>query len=120
RTAIRLEDVAIDADLALAERLQIDHRTERAADETLDFLRAAGLLALRGLAAHALMGGARQHAVFRRDPALPAALQEGRDTLFKACGAQHMGIAEADEAGAFGMFGNAGLEADGPHFLRLA
>src|SRR5690606_31862494 len=117
--AIGLQHVAIDADLTLAERLQVHHRTKRTADKALDFLRAAGLLAGARLAAHALMGRARQHAVFGGDPALPAALEPRRHPLFKARRAEDMGIAEAHEAGAFGVLGDAGFEADGAHFMRL-
>ena len=63
------------------------------------------------------MGGARQHAVFRRHPALAGALQERRRFFFQAGGDQHMGVAEFDEAGAFGMAGEAGLEADGAQLI---
>ena len=73
RAAVGLQHVAVDRDRALAERLQVDHRAQRAADQALDLLRAAGLLAARRLARRARMGGARQHAVFGRDPALAAA-----------------------------------------------
>ena len=90
---------------------------KRAADEALDFLGAAGLLAGRRLAPRALMGGARQHAVFGGDPALAAALQPRRHALFERGGAQHMRVAEADEAGALGMAGEAALEADGAQFV---
>ena len=63
------------SDLPLAQRLHVDHRPQGAADQALDFLRAARLLARRGLAPAAGVGGARQHAVFRRDPALALAAQ---------------------------------------------
>ena len=109
--AIGLEHVAIDADLPLAQRRQVGHRAQRPADQPLDFLGAAALLAARRLAVGAGMGRARQHAVFRGDPAAPGVAQEGRHPLFHRGGAQHMGVAEADEAGAFGVFGEARLEA---------
>jgi hypothetical protein len=67
--AIGLDDVAVDGDLAFAERFEIDHGAHGAADQALDFQRAAGLLAGGGLAAHAVAGGARQHAVFGGHPA---------------------------------------------------
>src|SRR5216684_8218749 len=50
RPAIGLEDVAIDADLPLAERLQIGDGAQRPADQALNFLGAAALLAARRLA----------------------------------------------------------------------
>ena len=45
RAAVGLQHVAIERDGALAERLQIDDRAQRAADQALDFLRAPALLA---------------------------------------------------------------------------
>ena len=53
--AIGLDHVAVDGDLAFAERLQVDDGAQRAADQALDFLRAAALLAGGGLAPRALM-----------------------------------------------------------------
>ena len=49
--AVGLDHVAIDRDLALAERLQVDRGAQAAADQALDFHRAAALLAGGGLAA---------------------------------------------------------------------
>src|SRR5690606_37781344 len=98
RAAIGLDDVAVDQDLALAERRQVDHGAERAADETLDFLGTAGLLALRCLPLHALGGRARQHAIFGGDPTLAPAAQPGRHAFLEARGAVDMGLAETHEA----------------------
>ena len=96
--AIRLDDVAVDDDLPLAELGQLDHRAQRAADQPLDFLRPARLLALGCLAVAAGVGRAREHAIFGGDPALALAAQEWRHLLLDARGAQHAGVAEADEA----------------------
>ena len=71
RAAIGLQHVAIERDLALAQRLQIGDGAQAAADQALDFLRAAGLLAGGRFAPRARMGRARQHAVFGGDPAAP-------------------------------------------------
>jgi hypothetical protein len=65
------------------------HGAQAAADQALDFLGAAGLLALGGLARGARVGGARQHAVFGGDPALALAAQEAGHRLLDAGGAQH-------------------------------
>ena len=51
-------------------------RAQRAADQALDFLGAAGLLAARGFAVAARIRGARQHAVFGGQPALARRLSE--------------------------------------------
>ena len=85
---------------------------QRAADQALDFLRAAGLFAARGLAVAAGVGGARQHAVFGGDPAQAGVAQERRHAGFHGGGAQHLGAAHADQAGAFGVVGEAGGERD--------
>ena len=121
RAAIGLQHVAIDDDLAFAQRRKIARpRASERPDQALDFLGAAGLLARRRLAPHALMGGAGQHAIFRRHPALAGALQEGRRFFLQAGGDQDMGVAEFDQAGAFGMLGNARFQADGAHLHRGA
>ena len=93
---------------------------KRAADQPLDLDGAAALLAGRGLAAGALGGGARQHAVFGGDPAAALALEPGRQPLLQAGGHQHMGIAEFHETGAFGVFDHAALERDGAQFVDLS
>src|SRR3546814_14226052 len=49
--------------------------------------------------------GARQHAVLRGHPALAAALQPRRHAILDARGAQHVGVAEARQAGALGVLG---------------
>jgi hypothetical protein len=64
----RPDDVAIDAG-ALAQSREVDHGTHLR-PIPLDFLRAPGLSAFGGLAPHARVGKARQHAVFRRNPPL--------------------------------------------------
>ena len=45
RSAIGLQNIAVECDLALAERLKIGNRAQAAADQALDLVRAAGLLA---------------------------------------------------------------------------
>jgi hypothetical protein len=77
RAAVGLQDVAVERDLAFAERLEVGHRAQRATDQALDFLRAATLLALGRLASGTRVRRARQHAVFGGDPALSAAAQKG-------------------------------------------
>ncbi len=115
--AVGLDDVAIDDDLALAERFQVDHGAQRAPDQPLDFLGPARLLALGRLAVAAGVGGAREHAIFGGDPALALAAQERRELVLDRGGDQHARVAEADQAGAFGMAGEAGLEAKLAHLV---
>jgi DNA invertase Pin-like site-specific DNA recombinase len=113
RSAIGGQHVAIDGDRHLAHRLHVRDGAERAADQALDLLGTAGLLAAGGLAVAPRVGGARQHAVFGGDPALPLAAQEGWHLALHAGGAQHLGHTHADQAGPLGVPGEAGLEADG-------
>src|SRR5205085_4839565 len=68
---------------------------------------------------HAFGGRARQHAVFGGYPALPQALEPRRHPFLEACRAQYVGVAEAHEARAFGMFGDTPLEGDFPQFMSL-
>src|SRR5947207_15593929 len=84
RAPVGLEHVAVDDDLTLTELGQIDHGAERAADQPLDLLRSARLLALCCLAIAPGMGGAGEHSIFGGDPALALTPQEGRDLLFYA------------------------------------
>ena len=56
-TAVRLNDIAIDLDLALAEGLQVDHGTQTAANQPLNFERAATLPAAGRLSVRALVRG---------------------------------------------------------------
>ena len=118
--AVGLDDVAVDGDLPLAERLEIDHGAQAAADQALNFNGAAVLLAGRGLAPRALERGARQHAVFGGDPAARLALEPGRQAVLERRGDQHMGVAEFHEARAFRVFHHAALERDGAQFVGLS
>ena len=120
RAAVCLENVAVNRDGAFAERGQIHHRTQRAADEALDFHGAPLLFATCGFAHGAFMGGARQHAVFGRDPALVFAAQERRHFFFHAGGAEDVGVAAADKRRAFGVFIDTAFDADGAKLVGAA
>src|SRR5580704_7290091 len=118
--AIGLDDVAIDGDLALAERLEIDDGTQAAPDQPLDFDGAAALLAGRGLAPRALQRCPRQHAVFGGDPAAALALEPRRQAIFQGGGDQHMGLAELYETRALGEFHHAAFQRNRAQFVRLS
>src|SRR5690606_32497518 len=76
-------------------------RAQRTPDQALDFLRAARLLAARGFAVHARVGGARQHAVLRGDPPSGGSFEMRRLPLEHARSAEHARVAEFDEHRAF-------------------
>src|SRR5579864_4741968 len=63
------------------------------------------------------MGRARQHPVFGRDPALAGSAQEGGRAFFEAGSAQHVRIAEFDQARALGMLGNARFKGHAAHLV---
>jgi hypothetical protein len=92
---------------------QVEHAAQRAADQALDLLRAAALLALGRLAVAARVGGARQHAVLGGHPALAAAALVRRHLLLHRGGAQHARVAEGHQHRAFGMAGVAALSVTG-------
>ena len=113
--AVGLEHVAVDLDGELAEGEGAHRGAEGAADEALDLLGAsAGALAL---AAGALDGGAREHGVLGRHPALAGAALVRRRPGFDGRGAMHQGAAHADEAGALGVGIGAALEGDGAKLI---
>src|SRR5436189_249828 len=60
RSAVGLEDVAVDPDRVLAERLEIRHGPQRAADQPLDLLRSTGGTTLADLPGRALHRRARE------------------------------------------------------------
>src|SRR5690606_6916655 len=101
--AIGLDHVAIDADLALTNEVECGHGAQRAADQALDFLGPAGLLAACGLAVGAAVGGPGQHAVFGGDPDFALVTKPGGDAIIEACGTDHLGDPKPDEAGALRM-----------------
>ena len=103
RAAVGLQHVAVDLDRALAERREIGDRAQAAADQALDLLRAARLLAVGGLAPAARVRRARQHAVLGGEPAAPLALEERRHAFLDAGGAQHLRVAGLDQHRAFGV-----------------
>ena len=111
--AVGLQDVAVDIYLSLAHGGEVDHGPQRPTDQALDLLGAARLPAARGLTVGAGMGRARQHAVFGGDPAAAGITHPGRHSFIDRGGAQHVGIAEFDQAGALGMAGKARFQGYG-------
>ncbi len=111
--SIGLEHVAVDHDLLLAKRGEVGDGAQRAADQPLNLLRAAGLLARAGFAAGSFGGRAGQHAVFSRHPTAPLALEPWRHRLAGRRRAEHMRIAETDQARPFGVARHRALEANG-------
>src|SRR5690348_2572576 len=93
RAAVGLEHVAVEPERPLAQRLEVEHRAQRAPDQTLDFDGAALLLAGAGLALHALAGRRREHRVLRRQPAPAGVAQPARRALVERGRAEHLRLA---------------------------
>ena len=107
--AVGLQHVAVEGD-ACARRARArstQARSERPIRRWISCVRPP-CLPLRGLAAHARVGRARQHAVLGGDPAFALAAQEAGHAVLDAGGAQHAGVAEADQHRAFGVAGVTG------------
>ena len=96
-SAVGLQHIAVDRDGALAQSFQIHDGAQRAADQALYFLRAAGLLAARSFARRTRVRGPWQHAVFSRDPPLAGAAQKRRHAFLDTRGAKHPGPAESHQ-----------------------
>ena len=69
--AVRLDDIAVHGEGALAEEIELGDGAKRATDEALDLGGAPGAAA--GLAGGAGVSGAGKHSVFGGDPARTAA-----------------------------------------------
>ena len=78
-------------------------RSQRSADQPLDLLRAAADFACRRLALRARRRGARQHAVFGGDPALPGVAEERRHAILDARRADDARPSDFDQDRAFGV-----------------
>ena len=110
RAAVGLDDVAVEPHRPLAQVLEPHHRAQRAADQPLNLLRAAADLARGGFALRARVGGARQHAVLGRHPALARAAQKRRHAILDARRADHARAADLDQHRAFGVDVDAGRQ----------
>src|SRR5271170_7758552 len=112
RAAVRLQHVAIDRDLTLAQLRQIDDGAQRTADQALNLLGAAGDLAGGRLAPRARRGRARQHCIFRGHPAPPLPAQPRRRLVFERGGAENMRVAEAHQARPLRIASDGALDGD--------
>ena len=101
RASVRLDDIAVDDDLALAQFIQVHRRSQAAANQPRDLLRAP--LRPHRLAINPLVRAARQHRVLSRHPtvALRRAVQPARQTLLHRRVAQDFRVPHADQHRAF-------------------
>ena len=78
------------------------------------------LAAARGFALGAIVGGPRQHAVLRGQPAFALAAQEAGHLVLDAGCAQHAGVAKAHQYGTFGIAGEISLDGHGTQLVGCA
>ena len=97
RPAVGLEDVAVEPERPLPERLHVGDGAEGAADQALDLDRPPLLLAGARLALRALPGRGREHRVLGRQPAAPVADEPARDAVLERRRAEHPRLAERDQ-----------------------
>ena len=98
---------------ALAQRIEIDDRPQRAPDQALDFHGASGCPAFRHFAGRTGGGGTGKHRIFGGHPAFARVAQKVRDAVFDRRGAEHLRVAYFDQDRAFG-----GEQVIGSNFQR--
>src|SRR5699024_9562395 len=103
-----------------AQFLHVDDGAQAATDQPLDFLSAAGLLALCGLTAAPGVRGTRQHRVFGCDPAFTLAAEKWRYLLLDGGSHQHAGVPEGNQRRTLRMPREAGLNIDSAHLVGRA
>ena len=101
RAAVRLNDITIHGNLSLAQCLHIGHGAQRTSDQALNLRTSAVELELGNIAAVSRVGCARQHVIFRRDPALAGSLDMRRNIFLYRSIADNLCVAHANEHGAF-------------------
>src|SRR5690606_29448708 len=112
------QHVAGDLERVLAPGEVVEHRAHAAPDEPLDLLRAPADVA--PLARRARVRRARQHCVLGGEPAFALALLPPGHAVLDGHGAEHARVAEAHEAGAFGVGRGVALERDGTQRIERA
>src|SRR6185312_12502165 len=115
--AVGLEDVAVEPERPLPQRLEVGDGADRPADEALDLDRAALLLARRGFALRALAGRARQQRVLRGDPSDATAGHPTGDALLDRGGAEHARLALRIQDGAVRLLQEVGDDLDRPQLV---
>src|SRR5690606_37378712 len=103
RAPVRLQDITVERDRALAQRFQVDHRSQGTADQALNLERTPTLFAADGFAPRPCVRRARQHAVLGGHPSAPCVPQERWNDVLRRGRAQHPRIAALDQDRAFGM-----------------
>ena len=121
RPAVRLDDVAVDDDLAFTELLEVHGRAQGAPDEALDLGGAGVQLQLLDVAVLASAPRRRgQHRVFGGDPSPARVAQERRHLLLHARGAEDPRVAPLDQHAAGGVLREVPNDLDSSQFVRFS
>src|SRR5262249_51928448 len=120
RAAVRLQHVAVEVDRALAERVEVRYRADRAADQSLDLDRAAALTAPARLALGSLSGRSREERVLRGQPAAARVAQPARDALLDRRRAEDLRASLRPEHRAVRLLEVVELELERPQLVRAA
>src|SRR5688572_235318 len=120
RPPVGLKHVAVEPDRPLAQRLEVDHPSQRASDQPLDLDRAATLLAARGLPCDPLAGRRGEQRVLGGHPAFALVAQPARDVLVDHRRAEHLRLALRPEYGAVRLLEVVELDGQGPKLVGAA
>ena len=104
----------------LAQRFLIGDGAQRTANQSLNFLGAAGLFSPCRFPRRAFFRGARQHSIFAGDPAFARAFQKSRNSITHAGGTNHARFSEFDQHAAFRRGDKVRCDLQGPHLVRAA
>jgi hypothetical protein len=102
RPAVRLQDVAVEQDAALAQTFQVGNRAQRSADQPLNFVRPPAEAASRCLALRSFRRRPREHGILRRDPTAAPAAQPRRQFVFDRSRAQDARVTQLDQRASLG------------------
>ena len=120
RSAIGLNHVTIQPHGALSQRFLVCHRTQGAANQSLNLDCPPRLLPPRRFTRRAVFGRARQHAVFAGDPAFAATLEKSRHAIVDGRGANHARISQFDQHTSFRVLDVVRRDEDGTERVRGA
>ena len=119
-TTIRLNDVTVNGDGALAQPVEVGDRPQSAADQPLDFSRARRQLEPLNIARRAALCGARQHGILRCHPAAALSLHKRRHAVFNRRVADNFCVSTFNEHRTLGISDKSSRDFDRSDFKNLS
>src|SRR5438132_542425 len=120
RAAVGLQDVAVEVDRPLPQRLEIGDGADRAADQPLDLDRAPALPSPARLALGSLARGGREERILRGHPAAAGIAQPAWHALLDRRRAQHLRLSLRPEHAAVRLFQVVDDDLEQAQFVRAA